>query len=190
MGNVQGGIRAHGAGPPRSVPLGHRRVPPEAHDAPHPQGDQGVAGKRVPGDGHPGDGYIETPEFWEVVALHMGWPSPACRAHVGQPIGRRGKKLDKYGFNLQSAQLPGDGFRRGHDDLKYALHDACEMAGIESRVEVANQFAAAMSNEARAAWEADLSGVPALAYHPGFVDAPRPARAALPGGDRAWRDQA
>ena len=87
----------------------------------------------------------------------MGWPSPACRAHVGQPIGRRGKKLDKYGFNLQSAQLPGDGFRRGHDDFKYALHDACEMAGIESRVEVANQFAAAMSNEARATREADLS---------------------------------
>jgi hypothetical protein len=82
----------------------------------------------------------------------MGWPSPALAALVGQSFGKRGQKVEKHGFNLVSAQLSGDAWRRGHNEVQDTMLKAFEMVGVDCRPEVANLFAAAMSPEARERW--------------------------------------
>ena len=50
-------------------------------------------------------------EFVEIAARYYGLASPACALLVGQPVGNTRTVLDRYGSQLITATLPGDGFR-------------------------------------------------------------------------------
>eukprot|EP00973_Karenia_brevis_P000848 117165-Karenia_brevis.AAC.1 len=59
-------------------------------------------------------------EFVETTCRYFGLPSHACAPLVGQAIGRTRTQLDRYGFKLCPATLPGDGWRDQHDCIKWA----------------------------------------------------------------------
>eukprot|EP00973_Karenia_brevis_P013324 1809646-Karenia_brevis.AAC.1 len=54
------------------------------------------------------DLWVTNAEFLEIASRYFGLPSPACRALVGQRIGNTGQTLDRHGFRLCAASLPGD----------------------------------------------------------------------------------
>ena len=71
-------------------------------------------------------------------------PSPACQPLVGKTITvtKRGKKksVDKYGDQVCSSQMAGDGYRIKHDSIKLKLRGLCLWAGIPVKCEVFNLF--------------------------------------------------
>ena len=48
---------------------------------------------------------LSTPVFKEVIAQHLGLPSPACLPLVGQRIGSTRAVLDPHGFRLSAADV-------------------------------------------------------------------------------------
>ena len=66
---------------------------------------------------------VTNAEFVEIAARYFGLPSPACAALVGKPIGSTRATLDPHGSRLAAASLPGDGFRRQHDTIKWRLDE-------------------------------------------------------------------
>ena len=63
-------------------------------------------------------------------------------AVIPQKPARRGTRTraqltcDPYGTNLCKAVLPGDGFRKHHDEVKLAVHSCLQQAGMDSNLEV------------------------------------------------------
>ena len=92
---------------------------------------------------------LSNAEFGEVVARYFGLPSPACALLVGQPIGNSRSTLDRYGARLTAATLPGDGFRRQHNALKWRLSEDCRETGVRARTEVFGLFAAVLPQHTR-----------------------------------------
>ena len=66
-------------------------------------------------------GFIENNLFREVFATHLGQASPAIHSYVGGFFGKRGERVDKYGANLASGALPGNGFRLLHNTIQRLL---------------------------------------------------------------------
>lgn len=85
---------------------------------------------------------LSNAEFSEVAARYYGLPSPACRALCGQPTANTRTRLDAYGAALGSLPLPGDGWRRQHDEIKWRLDMDMREMGLRARTEVFGLFAA------------------------------------------------
>ena len=91
---------------------------------------------------------LTTAELAEVGARYLGLPSPACSTVLGARVGVR-QTVDRFGFALSSASMPGDGWRRMHDVMKWRMwNDAREM-GQYAAAEVYGLFAAAIPQQAR-----------------------------------------
>ena len=75
--------------------------------------------------------------------------SPACAALIGEPIANGRDVLDRYGFKLCAATLPGDGWRRQHDALKWLVSEDAKQLGIQTRPEVYGLFAACIPQAGR-----------------------------------------
>eukprot|EP00973_Karenia_brevis_P089769 12399374-Karenia_brevis.AAC.1 len=98
----------------------------------------------------PSDGCrVSNAEFAEITARYYGMPSPACKPLAGQPIGSTRLRLDAHGSNLVSAALPGDGWRRQHDSIKWRVAEDMREMGVRGRTEVYGLFAAALPPRAR-----------------------------------------
>jgi len=97
------------------------------------------------------DAYLANPEFAEVATFYFGLASPACINLVGERIGRSSQVLDSFGNRLTSVTLPGDGWRKQHDAIKWRIQqDAREMM-VRHRTEVYGLFSACMPQRAREA---------------------------------------
>eukprot|EP00973_Karenia_brevis_P058881 8198029-Karenia_brevis.AAC.1 len=95
------------------------------------------------------DQWMQDSEFMEITCRYFGLPSPACAQLVGQPIGRTRAALDKYGFRLCSATLPGDGWRSQHDAIKWTMYDDLRSIGTRVTPEVYGLFAPLLPQVAR-----------------------------------------
>ena len=73
----------------------------------------------------------------------------ACAPLVGKAIGNTRATLDAYGSRLTTAALPGDGFRRQHDAIKWRLDEDLHEMGVRVRTEVYGLFAPALPQHAR-----------------------------------------
>ena len=85
----------------------------------------------------------------EISARWFGLPSPACASLVGKVIGSTRTTLDIHGSWLAAATLPGDGFRRQHDAIKWRLDEDLHEMGVKVRTEVYGLFAAALPQHAQ-----------------------------------------
>ena len=57
--------------------------------------------------------------------------------------------LDVYGSRLVTARLPGDGFRKQHDAIKWRVDEDLREIGVRTRTEVYGLFAAVVPQDAR-----------------------------------------
>ena len=80
-------------------------------------------------------------EFLEIACRYFGLPSPACAPLVGVGIAGTRARLDAHGFNLCSANLPGDGWRAQHDSLKWRILEDLREMNMRSTPEVYGLFA-------------------------------------------------
>ena len=87
---------------------------------------------------------VSTAEFSEIAARYFGMPSPACAPLVGQMIGNTRSTLDAHGSRLTAATLPGDGFRKQHDAIKWTLAGDLREMGVRNHCEVYGLFAAVL----------------------------------------------
>ena len=92
---------------------------------------------------------VSNAEFVEIAARYYGLASPACALLVGQLIGNTRTVLDRYGSQLTTATLPGDGFRTQHDAIKWRLDEDLREMGVRARTEVYGLFAAVLPQNAR-----------------------------------------
>ena len=81
---------------------------------------------------------IENNLFREVFVTHLGQASPAIHSYVGGFFGKRGERVDKYGANLASAALPGNGFRLLHNTIQRLLQSMMRLCGITCEREAVN----------------------------------------------------
>ena len=95
------------------------------------------------------DAWMSDSEFIEVTTRYFGLLSPACAALVGQPIGRSRSTLDEHGFRLCAATVPGDGWRRQHDTIKWALYEDMRLMNTRVTAEVFGLFAPLLPHAAR-----------------------------------------
>ena len=99
---------------------------------------------------------FSNPEFREVATFYFGLPSPACVGRVGEPIGTTRQVVDPYGVRLTTAKLPGDGWRRQHDTLKWRLEKDADAMHLRLRCEVFGLFADCIPQRRRG----ELYGMP------------------------------
>ena len=55
---------------------------------------------------------------------YLGLPLSILEPFVGNVLRCNGNKVDAHGYALCGAILPGDGFRRKHDSVKWSLLDS------------------------------------------------------------------
>ena len=82
-----------------------------------------------------------------------GEPIPQKRTRGGA---RAPIECDAYGTNLCKVILPGDGHRKHHDEVKYALHRVLTQAGLQSTLEVPDHFTQRIRAGERAAATSDI----------------------------------
>ena len=63
-------------------------------------------------------------EFSEAAAANLCLPSPSCRDRVGEVI-KGNVKVDLYGDNVQSTNIPGDHWITRHDQMKLLIYLLC-----------------------------------------------------------------
>ena len=84
-----------------------------------------------------GETNMTNTEFNQSAAIHLCLPSPACMDRVGEVI--KGQVLvDKHGDNIQSSALPGDHWRKRHDQMKLLIYRLCMWSGLPADMEVFN----------------------------------------------------
>ena len=83
-------------------------------------------------------GIINDIEFQVVYSTYLGQPCPLMAPVVGHFFGKDGAQLDRYGANLGSAILPGQGHRRGHNILQSIVQSMMKLAGVASEKEALN----------------------------------------------------
>ena len=75
--------------------------------------------------------------------------NPAKARETRYPYSTRAQlTCDPYGTNLCKAVLPGDGFRKHHDEVKLAVHSCLQQAGMDSNLEVPDYFSQRVGQEA------------------------------------------
>ena len=85
-------------------------------------------------------------EFSEAAAANLCLPSPSCRDRVGEVI-KGNVKVDLYGDNVQSTNIPGDHWRTRHDQMKLLIYRLCIWAGLPVEMEVFNLFSRCLPQE-------------------------------------------
>ena len=85
---------------------------------------------------------LTSAEFSEVAAANLCLPSPSCKDRVGGII-----KVDLYGDNIQSTNIPGDHSRTRHDKIKLLIYRLCSYAGLPIEMEVFNLFSRCLPQE-------------------------------------------
>ena len=108
-----------------------------------------------------GNGSELTNFVWDVhTARCVGVPPPSLAPYVGRRIrcaGPVARVMDVFGFQLDCAMLPGDGWSRAHDGwLCHVAADCLEM-GVDLRLEVPGLFRAAMPDAAARRFDGILS---------------------------------
>ena len=93
-------------------------------------------------------GYMEDTEFTMSFTTYLGQECPVMKPLVGRFFGKKGQVLNKYGTNLASATLPGQGFRMTHRSLQSITMSLMRVAGIISQDEAVNF----LSNKVGSPW--------------------------------------
>ena len=83
---------------------------------------------------------LSSEEFSTASAALLCLPPPCCTPRIGEPITGR-LRVDKWGDNVTSATMRGDGWRTRHDRLKHTIKDLHCKAGVNIVCEVFNLFA-------------------------------------------------
>ena len=91
-------------------------------------------------------------EWMSLPQMYLGLPLTALEPFVGNLL-PNGRKIDAHGVSLGGAILPGDGFRRKHDAVKWALLDCMHANYYDVMCEVYGLFTPHLGNAARAAME-------------------------------------
>ena len=78
-------------------------------------------------------------EFSEGVAAHLCVPSPACSTRMGEVVLGR-QVVDKFGDEVISAKLCGDGWRTRHTQMEKLIIKKCAWAGVPIQSEVFHLF--------------------------------------------------
>ena len=74
------------------------------------------------------------------MATKLCLPSPECQDRLGQPVGREGRTVDRFGDSVMCARLPFDSWRHRHDDVKVALVELANHAHVECDSEIFGEF--------------------------------------------------
>ena len=103
-----------------------------------PQRDKMSAAFLLQLPGH--DTSLTSAEFTECAASLLCLPSPACcdPKVLGTRVGKR--KVDRFGDNVMAEKLKGDNWRTRHDAVKEKLYSLLKWGGVESEMEVFNEF--------------------------------------------------
>ena len=86
-----------------------------------------------------GSDSLSNEEFTTAAATNLCLPQPVCVERLGELIKGR-VTIDQHGDNIQSSALPGDHWRKRHDDMKIMLYRLCLWAGLPVDMEVFNLF--------------------------------------------------
>ena len=92
------------------------------------------------------DTQLDNSEFSEAAATALCLPSPACTGRLGEVV-RRQIRVDPHGDNIQSSPLPGDHWRTRHNRILRLIHQLCMWSGLQSEMEVYNQFSGLVRQE-------------------------------------------
>ena len=79
-------------------------------------------------------------EFAEAMAAFLCLPSLICEGRIGETLPGQ-KRVDKYGDEVVSANLPGGRHKTRHDEIKNRLLQLMKWAGMDVRCEVFGLFA-------------------------------------------------
>ena len=92
----------------------------------------------------PGSGLsMAGPVFQEALAAHLCLPSPAIMkgGWEGKHLGRNGARIDKFGSAvMNNCEIPGDSWRRKHDNVKLHVMNEALLSGIHVDCEVFGLF--------------------------------------------------
>ena len=83
--------------------------------------------------GHLGDNVHQV-----AMTTYLGQPCPMVAPLVGRYFGKNGDVVDKYGANLASAALPGQGHSALHNELQSLVQSIMKVAGVHSEKEAVN----------------------------------------------------
>ena len=78
---------------------------------------------------------------------YYGVESSMCAAYVGTTVGRRGATLDPYGIALTTAVLPGDGWRRMHDSIKWEISSLLSYCFVDYTAEAYGLFSPCIAQQ-------------------------------------------
>ena len=84
--------------------------------------------------------HLPGPVFRSAMATKLCLPSPECQDRLGQPVGREGRTVDRFGDSVMCARLPFDSWRHRHDDVKVALVELANHAHVECDSEIFGEF--------------------------------------------------
>ena len=86
---------------------------------------------------------ISSSAFKEAISANLCLPSPAIvnGGWVGQPVGQRGERIDKFGDNVVNCHIIfGDTWRHRHDNIKQHIVAEAVLSGIHVDCEVYRLF--------------------------------------------------
>jgi len=83
-------------------------------------------------------GYQDNDLFRMTISRYLGQKCPIIAPLAGRFFGKNNAQLDKYGTNLASAPLPGQGHKALHNKLQHILRDMMKLGNIESVLEAHN----------------------------------------------------
>ena len=86
------------------------------------------------------DFQMSSEEFSTAAAAFLCLPPPCCASRIGEVVTGRAR-VDKWGDNVTSATMCGDGWRTRHDVVKHLIKRLHSRAGISIVCEVFNLFA-------------------------------------------------
>ena len=94
------------------------------------------------------DTSLSTAEFVEAFASLLCLPSPACQPRLGEVVPGRGRvRVGRFGDEVCTATMRGDGPRRRHDAMKLVIRGLLVWAGIPVECEVFNLFSDCIPQE-------------------------------------------
>ena len=113
-------------------------------------------------------------EFSHSATINLCLPSTACMDRVGEVI--KGQVVvEMHGDNIQSTSLPGDHWRKRHDQMKLLIYRLCMWSGLPADMEVFNLFSRYISQEGLARIHSHRQGLnPDLRIAIQVGDQPRP----------------
>ena len=99
----------------------------------------------------PGEEFMNA-DWFQANQDYFGLPSSQCAPFLGTRVGRRGATLDPYGKNLTTAVLPGDGWRKQHDAIKWEIDSWLSYAWVTHQCEPYGLFTACINQASQDEW--------------------------------------